>query len=333
MLLVRSHDERGTFNLAIGEPFFLHEHLSFLEACATGGPYLYPQSRGEPELLKELERRHQGMHVVVTTGAKQGISAALAAYAEVYGKTEALHPAPYWPSYPILAKRELQFGLNHPQGCIEGQVPQEDLSQIHIATSPNNPDGHETTDDCDIWDAAYASPVYGHAAAPAHWNVAIYSAAKLLGLSGLRIGWAVTADAKLAKAMVTFVERYTSGVCVTSQRHLAYALKHLRMHDDHVFFDEARKTLLKNGEAFNKFLADRLVDIRGVPENGKGMFAWFCVSQEASENFKEALKVSKVLVMPGEAFGMTEPGWYRMSMGHHDNFTYQALSALAGAWK
>src|ERR1039457_3389810 len=95
MLLVRDHTDTSVFNLAVGEPFFLHEHLrGFTEAAAVCGPYLYPQSRGEPELLKELERRYQGMHVVVCNGAKQAISAAMAAYSEVYGRSCATHPVP-----------------------------------------------------------------------------------------------------------------------------------------------------------------------------------------------------------------------------------------------
>jgi aspartate/methionine/tyrosine aminotransferase len=328
MLLVRDHSSPHAFNLAIGEPFFLHEHLHFLEATATGGPYLYPQSRGEPELLKELERRHHGMHVVVTVGAKQGISAALAAYAEVYGTEAAIHTAPYWPSYPILAKREFPiYGLGSMASYMGGPN-----KVVRVTTSPNNPDGTESTEDCDIWDAAYASSVYGFTTPPAHWTVAVYSAAKLLGLSGLRIGWVVTADARLAKAIAVYVERFTSGVCVTSQRHLAYALKHLRVNDDHAFFDAARKTLLKNGETFMKLLGDRLSRVDGVPTSGKGMFAWFHVPGDSLQSFKDALTTSKVLLMPGEAFGMVEPGWYRMSMGHHDGYTYRALKALAEAW-
>jgi aspartate/methionine/tyrosine aminotransferase len=472
MLMVRTHDDPSVFNLAVGEPFFLHEHLSFLEATATGGPYLYPQSRGEPELLKELERRHHGMHCVVTTGAKQGISAALAAYAEVYGKLSVKHEPPYWPSMPILALREGLDFLPHPQWSFKelpllrggvalvssedfgwasqetwrvggngyivnshhehlhrlvlrafpdvvvdhvngdrmdnrranlrvcsnqdnirnqkktrgssrfkgvswsvqnkkwyayikvsgksmslghfdveedaaraydaaareafgrfAQLNNKQAQTISLATLINNPDGRVCTEAVDILDCAYAHQVYGWDGAPipSH-GVAVYSAAKLLGLSGLRIGWVVTADAKLAKAMATYVERYTSGVCVTSQRHLAYALRHLRVNDDHAFFDAARKTLLRNGDNFMKLLGDRLSRVEGVPTSGKGMFSWFHIPSESLQGFREALATSRVLLMPGEAFGMREPGWYRMSMGHHDGYTYRALKVLAEAW-
>jgi aspartate/methionine/tyrosine aminotransferase len=322
MQLVRSHDP-GSFNLAVGEPFFLQEQLSFAQAIAPEGPFLYPHTRGEPELLKELERRHHGMHVVVTNGAKQAISAALAAYAEVYGRTWAHHATPYWPSYPILTAKELAWGMT--SGASR--------EMVSIITSPNNPDGQESDKDCDIWDAAYASPVYGFTTPPAHWTVAIYSAAKMLGLSGLRVGWAVTADARLAEAMTTYVERYSSGVCVTSQRHIAHVLRHLRMHDDHVFFDVARKTLLANGETFKKLMGDHVALYDGVPATGRGMFAWFQVREAEKESFDKALEATKVRLVTGQACGEVGNLWYRLSMGHHQHFTEQALEALTRAWR
>jgi aspartate/methionine/tyrosine aminotransferase len=70
----------------------------------------------------------------------------------------------------------------------------------------------------------------------------------------------------------------------------------------------------------------------GLPLTGKGMFAWFHVPEESLPSFRAALVNAKVLVMPGEAFGETRPGWFRMSMGHHDDHTYRALTALASAF-
>lgn len=335
MQLVRTHEEGG-FNLAVGEPFFLEDHLAFAQAVCPEPPFYYPQSRGEPELLRELERRHQGLHVVVANGGKQAISAALAAYAEVYGATSATHSVPYWVSYPVLARREFPtFGLN-PDEKQQGTVASyfdTPTAPVRITTSPNNPDGVESPDkDCDIFDAAYASPVYGFTTPPRHWTVAIYSASKMLGLSGLRVGWAVTTDARLAASMATFVERFTSGVCVTAQRHVAAVLAHLRRHDDHAYFDAARRDLLANGKTFMDLLGDRMLTVQGVPTTGKGMFAWFQVPAADQESFKAALVTAKVRLVTGEACGATEPGWWRMSMGQRPNVTQEALEALSRAW-
>lgn len=155
----------------------------------------------------------------------------------------------------------------------------------------------------------------------------------MLGLSGLRVGWAVTADARLAAAMATFVERYTSGVCVTSQRHVAHVLAHLRRHDDQPYFDAARQDLLANGEVFNKLLTPAMEVVEGVPATGKGMFAWFKVGVDDQESFKAAMEAAKVRLVSGEACGATTAGWWRMSMGQRPNVTQQALEALSRAWK
>lgn len=316
----------GSLDLALGESLFLEEHLMFVQAAAIGGPYHHPVPGGEPELLFELQRRHHGMHVVVFNGAKQAISAALTAYAEVYNRTFATHLPPYWPSYRILAARDMPSGLNCRDGLI--YAPQRG---VRIITSPNNPDGSESTEDCDIWNAVYASPVYGFTSPPAHWTVAIYSAAKMLGLSGLRVGWAVTSDARLAQSMSSFVERYTSGVCVTAQRHVAYALRHLRIHDDHTFFDSARAALLRNGQHFTDLLGFAVEEVHGVPAEGKGAFAWFRFKPEYAARAADVLKKANVLVVGGADCGVDD-SWVRMSMSNYELMTLKALRAIAAAF-
>ncbi len=331
MQLVRTHDD-GSVNLAVGEPFILHEHLPFAQASAPGGPYLYPQSRGEPELIHELERRHHGMHVVVGNGAKQMLSAAFAAYRDVYGRSYVWTPAPYWPSYPYLARQEFQHGFNLDLGSLP--LPATCYVPVKVLTSPNNPDGEEFSDyDCDIWDAAYASPVFGFTRPPRTWGVAVYSAAKLLGLSGLRIGWAVTANAGLAEAMAVYVERFTSGACVSAQRHVAYALRHLRVHDDHTFFDAARAELLRNAEHVKTFLGSSCSVLGGVPSHGKGMFAFVRVKDNLQTAFASALTRARVKVVPGSAFGLTsgDAGWYRINIGHHERVVHDALKSVSEA--
>lgn len=324
--MVRSQVE-GTYNLAIGEPIFLQDTLPWAKAICPEGPFQYPHVGGEPELLKELQRAHKGMHVVVTTGAKQGISAVLYAYYNTYTTDgthyfHAIHQRPYWPSYPYLVDKELTGGRfnSYTDGRTEGGV--------RIITSPNNPDGSQIAEECDVWDAAYAHYVYGFKTPPTSWNVAVYSAAKLFGLSGLRVGWVVTSDAAIAAKVAEYVERFTSGVCVTAQRHVASVLRFVRVADDHhILYAKAREVLLANGEIFRKHLGDRVEVYSGVPLDGSGMFAWFKADDDAK--FQEALTKSKVLVIPGKSCGIHDPGWWRMSMGHRNDFTEAALKALA----
>lgn len=323
--MVRSQVE-GTYNLAIGEPIFLQDTLPWAQTVAPEGPFLYPHVGGEPELLKELQLAHRGMHVVVTVGAKQAISATLYAYRQLYGKKFAYHAAPYWPSYPYLIEKELEYGLN-PSALPFGASD----SYIKISTNPNNPDGTQELNDCNIWDSAYSHYVYGFTTPPNKWEVAIYSAAKLFGLSGLRVGWIVTSNAAIAAKVSEYVERFTSGVCVTAQRHISYVLRFIRVADDHhSLYARARQTLLANGVIFEQTLSDIVIGVHGVPATGSGMFAFFKAKDD--ERFKRALGASKVLLIPGKSCGMTEDGWYRMSMGHRNEYTQHALKALAEAY-
>jgi aspartate/methionine/tyrosine aminotransferase len=317
--MVRSQVE-GTYNLAIGEPIFLQDTLPWAQAVCPEGPFQYPHVGGEPELLKELQRAHKGMHVVVTVGAKQAISAVLYAYRELYGAMSAVHGAPYWPSYPYLIEGE---GLTHSRlNTIK--------TQLRIGTLINNPDGVVHRAPTELLDCAYAHYVYGwDGQLPPH-EVAVYSAAKLFGLSGLRVGWIVTADAAIAAKVSEYVERFTSGVCVTAQRHVASVLRFVRVADDHhILYAKAREVLLANGEIFRKHLGDLVETYSGVPRDGSGMFAWFKVRDD--EKFKSAFATSKVLVISGASCGVQEPGWYRMSMGHRNSYTEDALWTLGQA--
>jgi histidinol-phosphate/aromatic aminotransferase/cobyric acid decarboxylase-like protein len=128
--------------------------------------------------------------------------------------------APYWPSYPTLARHTRQEfttidnvpGSWHPQ------------SVTRVITSPNNPDGAESVGECEIWDAAYFHWVYGAKAVPVH-AVSVWSAAKLFGVSGLRIGCVTTDDADLAEKMRQYIETTTSGVSNEAQTRLAGILE------------------------------------------------------------------------------------------------------------
>lgn len=343
--LVRDHSAPG-FNLAVGEPFFLRDALfgggdSFHLAPASAVD-AYPQLGGEKYLMAELKHRHPKQHVVIACGATQAIQAATAAlrssFVERYGDPlpgEVLalrHEAPYWPRYPTMAERSnMKFGT----GIVSHKNPVSPWV-VNVCTSPNNPDGDisaDTKQTYDIWDAAYAHPVYGFTPdsdEPRH-RVSVWSAAKLLGVSGLRVGWLVTGDAAIAREAADFVEQTTSGVSTVSQWSVANTLRSMREHprDTRQRYARARQTLMKNGEVFLSNLMGHCAAIHGVPNSMRGMFAWFKVREPV--RFERALQKAKVALVTGEACGMTEAGWYRMSCGHRNDFTERALTALQQA--
>lgn len=318
--MARSTGE-GETNLAVGEPFFLQQELhGYMRVAQIKYPVTYPLVGGEPELLEELHRHYpEYKHIVVTGGAKQAIEAAFFGFKTVERRSIVSHQAPYWPSYPTLARSQgLDFNVRGPRSA-----------NILCVTSPNNPDGAQSMDpaqEFDLWDAAYAQPLYGYyGIAPKH-RVAVFSAAKLLGLSGLRVGWLATNDDDLANAARYFVEITTSGVAIPSQMHLTGCLKALRDPNQITVLTaasfRARAALMANGASFTEILSDLVEEVRGVPACGEGMFAWFLPMKPWG--FQRALTDAKVKIVTGEACGGQE-GWIRMSMGHNPEITRAAL--------
>lgn len=316
------------YNLAIGEPFFLQaEFLDKLEISTPPKKLLYPSVGGEPELvvaIRDYMLRTYNMspeHVVVTNGCKQAIAAAFYAFADVERRHVVVHGAPYWASYPTLAQSiALEFNSRGPKEAL-----------VSVVTSPNNPDGWEPyppKTPYDLWDAAYAHEVYGWSGvAPIH-RVSVWSAAKLFGGSGLRVGWLATDDAALAAKAAYHVEVSTSGVSTPSQMHLLGILNGIRARpeDTKRLYRLAARVLEENADSFNDLVADHCARIGGLPASGRGMFAWF--QARDPEAFASALVRAQVKLVTGEACGVYGAGWYRMSLGHEAEYTRKALTKL-----
>lgn len=311
----------GFTNLAIGEPIFLQETMEWhripTDYWADFSP-LYPGLGGNEVLLNKLRERHSDAHIVVANGAKQAIAATFYAY-RMLGKKSVHHKAPYWPSYPTLAKSaQLRF-LKKPN----------DTSVI-VTTAPNNPDGtYGGPKKCHIWDAVYASEVYGWRwSERPDYEVAIYSAAKMYGLSGLRIGWLATDNKEIADAAAYFVEITTSGVCSVAQGHLAAVMDLEEEASESGAKTQARIKLLTNGKSYSELLGPLLDKCEGFPANGQGMFAW--VKPRDYEKFTKAVEMAKVQFVTGEACGI--PGWYRCSVGQNVEATSNALNRIVQAY-
>lgn len=332
MGMVRSQGDDGTFNLAIGEPIFLQDEAWFARAIVPTDKVQYPEFGGEFSLCRELREVYgHDAHVVVTVGAKQGLSAAIWALQRdrlssgYDSDIRVWHRRPYWPSYPHLVEHE---GLRFETGAA---CPSPLEGDIVINTTPNNPDGDIDLSPCDIWDCAYASSLYGWTGPGPQARVRVYSAAKMLGLSGLRVGWVVTEESHLAHDIATYVERFTSGVCVSAQEQVALALRHLSIFHDRGL-TTARDTLVGNGQAFTDILSRYCSEVDGVPATASGMFAWFRVLPELRQGaFDKALAVARVRVIAGASCGAVEDGWYRMSMGNRSLYTAEALKGIHAA--
>lgn len=321
LLLVRE-TEPGWYNLSVGEPFFLQQNTPFNEKPFMSSVDMqYPPLGGRQELIDAIKKTNTLARefVIITNGAKQALLAALYAYKEVY-KKNTFTPlySPYWLSYPTL----LQMS-----GYTEETNARYLDEAITISTSPNNPDGVETHNLCNIWDAAYYHPVYGATYAPSQWTISVWSMAKMYGLSGARLGYATTSHIALAKAMAEYVEKTTSGVAVDSQKRVTEVLNSTCLNPCVDRFKKARKELLDNGEIFWKYLCQHIEVVKGVPESGKGMFAWANMPTLTNEILQKA----KVKAIPGYVCGVPGP-WWRFSMGHSNIVTEMACESLSKAF-
>lgn len=331
MALVRD-SVPGGFNLAVGEPFFLQTVYSGFYPRYFEGKLTYPLLNGDPELVELLRQRTAGHHVVVTNGAKQALLAACYALQmqrerdpwEPNSFTTVHHEAPYWPTYPTIADFS---GLGFNPRRTDDNTPR----RINIITSPNNPDGRmgedRTSRHWDIWDAAYAHRIYGWDHLVPWHKVSVWSAAKLFGPSGYRIGWMATPDPDLAQFAAEYVEKTTSGVATPSQAFLKQLIKNLDAvgpQEEARMTLTARDLLLKTSEAFMG-LSKHFLEVKGFPETRQGMFAW--VRARDPNRFKELIGRAKVKVVGGSFCG-GQDDWFRVSLGVMPNVMHDAVRAI-----
>lgn len=332
--MARTHDEHG-FNLAIGEPKLLQDEIRNIGLISriSEDDFRYPASAGEEELLKVLRPMYPGRYVVVTNGAKQAISAALYAL-KVQGGKRVVHPSPHWPSYSTLAHHAgLEFSSFWTPDEMNERTTVKPVGDIWINTSPNNPDGDQHDYQCDIWDAAYACSLYNFnpALTPKHL-IAVYSASKLYGLSGFRIGWLVTDDPRLAERAATYVETTTSGVSAFAQRYTALVIQWMSQPalcggattNGNRIYDHVRRLMNRNKKVFFEYLGSECQ----AYQNG-GMFGWFRPKRQAA--FATALKNAQVKLLTGSACGVSAADWYRINFGHTNEYTSRAIIGLKKA--
>ncbi len=320
--------EPGGINLAVGEPYFLHEIFRGFYPRYFEGALVYPPLTGDPELIDMLKENQGYKHIVITNGAKQALYAAV--YALQWGRVKKeqpqyrrfYHPAPYWPTYPTIA------ALSHL--TFKAQDALDDNRRLRVITSPNNPNGAIADSDrmWDIWDAAYANPIYGwrEGMAPNH-RMAVYSGAKLFGPSSYRIGWIGTNDDYLAAHAAQYVEKMTSGVPGPSQaffKSLLRGIDAVSTEESLRMIGRARSMLLKSSEALMD-LSKHFGIVEGFPDNRVGMFAW--VRAKDPERFKDLLSRAKVRVVGGQFCGYPDD-WFRISLGVMPEVMQAAVKAI-----
>ncbi|MBR4591849.1 MAG: pyridoxal phosphate-dependent aminotransferase [Elusimicrobiaceae bacterium] len=301
----------------------------------------YSPSSGTPAMKqavlayteKQYGRRFELTNVLVSAGAKQALFNFL--LAAVNAGDEVIFAAPYWVSYPEMVKMaggvpvivRPQQGLQVTAEQIIGAVTPK--TKAILLNSPCNPSGQiysetfiktvvEFAEQHDIFlvmDDIYHQLVFDGCTVPnpcAYMKegknlVIINGVSKLYGLTGLRIGWAVSAHKELIAAMGRMQAQSTSCNSDLSETAAAAALT-----GDQGCITELRKILEDNRNT----LLEELAKIPHVqvtkPAGTFYSFADFSHYNASSESLAQyLLEKALVAVVPGKAFGAD--GYLRIS--------------------
>jgi len=326
-------------HLGGGEPKSMVPIDAILTAAAliNTGEVRYTPADGIPALKKAViryteefyERRVEPENVICSGGAKQAIMVALQAI--LNPQEEVLYPAPYWVSYPEMAKL---------CGAVGVPVPAEDGSfypriqdfaakvgpytRAVIINSPNNPTGAmypesfiaEIVAFCeqrDLWlimDDIYhrlifdgRKPIncyrFAKDLSERSKLVVINGVSKQYAMTGFRLGWAV-ASKQLIRVMTNIQSHQTSGPSAIVQHAAVGALNGIQSS-----VESLRQTLENN----RNVLVARLRAFTGVrvpvPDGTFYCFADFSAYDKNSTRLaQKLLEQVRVLVMPGIEFGL-----------------------------
>lgn len=313
-------------------------------ALLNSGEIRYTPADGIPALKKAVIRyteefydRHvEPENIICSGGAKQSIMVALQAI--LNPQEEVVYPAPYWVSYPEMAK--LCGGVGVPVYCENGgfyprmqdiEAKVGSYTRAIIINSPNNPTGAmypesfiaEIVEFCEkrdlylimddiyhrlIFDGRKPINCYKHAKKldEASKLIVVNGVSKQYAMTGFRIGWAV-ANKKLISVMTNIQSHQTSGPSALCQHAAVGALNGVQSS-----VESLRLTLENN----RNVLVDRLKTFDGVkiskPDGTFYCFADFSAYNKSSTKLaKLLLDKVRVLVMPGIEFGLD--GYIRIS--------------------
>ncbi len=310
----------------------------------NSGEVRYTPADGIPALKQAIIRYTEEFYnrkvapenVIASSGAKQAIMCALQAI--LNPQEEVIYPAPYWVSYPEMAKLigavpvpcYPEDGSFYPRlSDIERLVTS--YTKCVIINSPNNPTGAmyseqfiaDIVEFCEkrglylIMDDIYHRLIFDGRKPINCYNYAkdltensklivINGVSKQYAMTGFRIGWAV-ANKKLIEVMTNIQSHQTSGPSVVMQKAAVGALNGVQSS-----VESLRLTLENN----RNILIDRLNAFDGVhatkPDGTFYCFADFShYDKDSTKLANFLLDKVRVVTVPGVEFGLE--GYLRIS--------------------
>src|SRR3984957_1666691 len=240
----------------------------------------YPPHFGDEKLIditRNLIERYTGQfysNIFITNGAMGGITIALRAYAQQGYQTALTRPAPYFPVYPTMIEAT-SLKMAHVENIFDLDLNTSEVPVV-LWDSPGNPLGdvmeNMRTRSPVIWDAVYHNNIYMCSKyEPIKCDVLVGSYSKLLGLSGLRVGWIATNDDLLAVRLKNLITAEYAGLSTASNLILLGALNEYNEYEHWETFErEAKENLDDNRTEWAKL--ERYFGGQGVSPNGMFYF-------------------------------------------------------------
>lgn len=320
-----------------GEPDFdTPQHIKDAAAQALADGFTkYTPSSGIPELRqavadkfqKDYGVEYEPSQVIVNCGGKHSCFNVI--YATCEAGDEVIIPAPYWLSYPEMAKLAgAKPVILETTDATEFKVTPEQLreaitpnTKLFILNSPSNPTGSVYTADeikalgdvCVekgvlimsddiyeklVYDGAEFTSVTGFSEEHLEHTIIVHGLAKAYSMTGWRIGF-LAAPKPIAQAINALQSHSTSNATSFAQKGAVAALTGPQTHLDEWLTE------------FNKrrsYAADRLNNMAGVScVNSRGAFYLFPniegTGLKSAEFCERLLEQAKVAAVPGIAFG------------------------------
>ena len=140
----------------------------------------------------------------------------------------------------------------------------------------------------------------------------------MLGLSGLRVGYAVCPNKEFHKLIRQYMEAMTVGVSLPSQMFAYDLMNQMRGYPTTV--EKFENIAFASLEESKKIIRQVNPEILEVPNDIVGMFGWFKVGAKA--DFQKA----KINTIDGALFG--KPGFIRMNLAFNPNIMHDIVKRL-----
>jgi aspartate aminotransferase len=331
-------------HLGIGEPKNKTPISAILSSAAklNSGDVKYAPTDGNPSLKKAIIRYTEEnydrvvapQNIIVSDGAKQSLWNIL--FAILNPQDEVIVSAPYWVSYPEMVRMigGIPVIVTPEDGSFiptfeEIERAVSSYTKAIIVNSPNNPSGAiypeeliaKITSLCEskgiymICDDIYHKLVFdGKVAVPAYKFttndientkiIAVNGVAKLYGMTGFRIGWAV-APKKLVEIMTNIQSQTTTCVSPVMQAAAEGALTGIQSN-----VEALRLTMQNNRDILMQELRS-FTGVRCFKPAGTfyalpdfHAYCWNGLVKNSEELSKFLLKKALVVTVPGKEFGM-----------------------------